>query len=57
MLRISAEGLQWQTWHGFDILALVRAIAEAKTHNLGPELQCLLKVMEDLSIDFSGCKK
>ena len=24
---------------------------------LGPELQCLLRVKEDLSIDFSGCEK
>ena len=23
----------------------------------GPESQCLLKVTEDLSIDFSGCEK
>ena len=23
--------------------------------DLGPELQCLLKVKQDLSIDFSGC--
>ena len=25
--------------------------------DLGPELQCLLRVKEDLSIDFSGCEK
>ena len=24
---------------------------------LGPELQCFLKVKEDLSIEFSGCQK
>ena len=24
---------------------------------LGPELQCLLRVKKDLSIDFSGCEK
>ena len=23
----------------------------------GPELQCLLRVKEDLSVDFSGCEK
>ena len=25
--------------------------------DLGPELQCLLRVKEDLSTDFSGCEK